>query len=58
VESDKADIKRRLDLVGQHDTKGALQAQKTLLMDGRFTFAHLAMAVVVSFLVAYLVFHS
>lgn len=48
--------KRRLDLVGQHDTKGALQAQKTLLEDGRFTIAHLALAVILTFIVAYLFF--
>lgn len=56
VESDKAEIKRRLDAVGLHDTKGTLQAQKTLLQEGRFTIVHLLAAVLVAFILGILLF--
>ena len=54
VESDRADIKQRLDQVGQHDARGTLQAQKTLLKDGRFTVVHLAAAVLLTFVLTYI----
>jgi hypothetical protein len=56
VESDRADIKQRLDQVGQHDARGTFQAQKTLLKDGRFTVVHLAAAVFLTFILTYLLF--
>ena len=54
VENDKAEIKKRLDMVGQHGTRDTLQVQKTMLQEGNFTVAHLAIVAVVALLIGYL----
>lgn len=56
AESDKTEIRRRLDAVGQHDTRGVLQAQKSTLKAGQFTIIHLVAAVVVAFTLGALIF--
>lgn len=53
VESDKAEFKKRLDLVEAHNTKGVLQAQKAA-GGGRFTVLHLIVAVLIAFFIGYL----
>ncbi len=56
AESDKTEIKRRLDAVGSHDTKGVLQAQKSTLKAGQFTVVHLVAAAVLAFVLGAFVF--
>ena len=56
VESDNAEIKRRLDAVGPNSTKGVLQAQKSTLQSGQFTVVHLGIVAVVALLIGALVF--
>lgn len=41
-------------MVGAHDKKGALQAQKTMVRDGRFSVVHLFTVALMAFLVGYL----